>query len=113
MLRSRFAKAIKSGCWKWIGAAVVCSMVGSGTALAQTTFGSSTTIVFPVIAATSVFTGQVTLYNPNGTDITVGLDYFDANNTSIPGSKLCNDIAVPANRSVQFVLATQCTLGAG
>jgi len=89
------------------------SIIASGAALGQTTFGTSTTIVFPVIAATGTFTGHGTLYNPNGNSITVGLDYFDADNTTSPGAKVCNDLVIPANRSVQFDLASQCTLGAG
>src|SRR6266480_1210408 len=104
MRRSRFADAFKNTYWRGIGAALMCWLVGTGTALAQTTFGASTTIVFPVIAATATFTGGVTLYNPNGSDITVGLDYFDANNLPSPGTKPCADVVVPANRSVQFAL---------
>jgi hypothetical protein len=98
---------------KLVGVALACAMLGSGAALAQTTLGSSTSIVFPVVAATAAFTGQVTLFNPNGSDITVGIDYFDADNLSIPGAKPCADVVIPANRSMQFNLATQCTLGAG
>jgi hypothetical protein len=98
---------------KWMGVALACTMLGSGAALAQTSLGSSTSIVFPVVAATATFTGHVTLFNPNGSDITVGLDYFDADNLPSPGAKPCTDVVVPANRSVQFDLGAQCTLGAG
>src|SRR5258708_4585313 len=98
---------------KWIGILIACAMLASGAAAAQTSLGSSRSIVFPVVAATSTFTGHVTLFNPNGGDITVGLSYFDADNLPSPGAKPCNDALVPANRSVQFDLAAQCTLGAG
>ena len=93
-----------------IAAALVCGAVAAAPAAAQTAFGSSTTIVFPVTANTPTFTTTVTLYNPNGTDITVGLNYFDANNLAVPGSKPCNDILVPSNGSVAFTLQSQCTL---
>jgi hypothetical protein len=96
-----------------MGVALACAMLGSGAALAQTSLGSSTSIVFPVVAATATFTGHLTLFNPNGGDITVGLHYFDADNLPSPGPKPCTDVVVPANRSVQFDLAVQCTLGAG
>lgn len=56
------------------------------------------------------FTSTVTLYNPNGSDVTVGLDFFDANNNAVPGPKPCSDVLVPANGTVAFTLASQCTL---
>ena len=93
-----------------IAAALIGSALAATPAAAQTAFGSSTTIVFPVAANTSTFTTTVTLYNPNVSDVTVGLDFFDANNTLVPGSKPCNDILVPANGSVAFTLQSQCTL---
>lgn len=95
---------------KSIGAAAACVLLGSGAASAQTSFGASATIVFPVVAATPTFTGNITLFNPNGFDITVNLSYFDANNLAVPGQKPCADVVVPADLSVQFTLASQCTL---
>ena len=96
---------------KSMGAAAACALLlGSGAASAQTSFGASPTIVFPVVAATATFTGTLTLYNPNGFDITVNLSYFDANNLAVPGQKPCADVVVPADLSVQFTLASQCTL---
>ena len=92
---------------------LACAMLDSGAAVAQTSLGSSREIVFPVVAATASFTSHVTLFNPNGGDITVGLFYFDADNTPSPGAKPCTDAVVPAKRSVQFDLAAKCTLGAG
>ena len=102
-----------------IAAAVICGALGATPAVAQTAFASSTTIVFPVVASTPTFTTTVTLYNPNGSDVTVGLDYFDATDFDpsksplVPGQKPCNDVVVPANGSVAFTLASQCTLGDG
>jgi len=93
-----------------IAAVIICGALGATPAVAQTAFGSSKTIVFPVLANTVTFTSTVTLYNPNGSDVTVGLDFFDANNTAVPGPKPCSDILVPANGTVAFTLASQCTL---
>ena len=76
-----------------IAAAVICGALGATPAVAQTAFASSTTIVFPVVASTATFTTTVTLYNPNGSDVTVGLDYFDATDFDpsksplVPGQK--------------------------
>jgi len=99
-----------SGLREAIAAVIICGALGATPAVAQTAFGSSKTIVFPVLANTVTFTSTVTLYNPNGSDVTVGLDFFDANNTAVPGPKPCSDILVPANGTVAFTLASQCTL---
>ncbi|HTL85713.1 MAG TPA: hypothetical protein VL856_11050 [Acidimicrobiia bacterium] len=99
-----------SGLREAIAAVMICGALGATPAVAQTAFGSSKTIVFPVLANTVTFTSTVTLYNPNGSDVTVGLDFFDANNTAVPGPKPCSDILVPANGTVAFTLASQCTL---
>ena len=72
---------------------LACAMLNSGAAVAQTSLGSSREIVFPVVAATASFTSHVTLFNPNGGDITVGLFYFDADNLPSPGAKPCTDAA--------------------
>ena len=98
---------------QWAGALAACSLLAAGAAVAQTTFGSSPTIVFPVMASTSTFVGQATLYNPGSSSITVHLNYFDSSSTATPGAKPCTDATIPANSSVQFSLATQCTLGGG
>ena len=98
--------------WLLVVLALGCAL-GAATARAQTAFGAATTIVFPVVASTSTFTGEVTLYNPNATDVTVGLNYYDANGLAAPGTKPCNDVLLPANESVQFTVASQCTLGPG
>ena len=95
-----------------LAAAAVCCALGAGPAVGQTAFGSATTIVFPLIANTSTFTSAVTLYNSNPADVTVGLSYFDANNTDVPGAKPCSDVVVPANGTVEFDLPSQCTLDA-
>lgn len=96
-----------------LAVAAVCSSLAAGSAFGQTAFGSSTTIVLPVVANTATFTSSVTLYNPNAGDVTVALDYFDANNILVPGQKPCNDLLIPANGSVEFQLPAQCTLEPG
>ena len=96
-----------------VAAGMLCAALASGGALGQTAFGAATSLVFPVVASTATFTGHVTLYNPNGADITVHLDYFDANNTAVPGPKTCADVVIPATQSVQFALGDKCTLEPG
>src|SRR5207237_210623 len=81
------------------GTTTVLLAIVASVALAQTTAGTGTTIVFPVTAQTSSFASEVTL--------------FEANNSSTPGTKVCADTSVGANRSVQFSIGTQCPLTAG
>ena len=70
-----------------IAAALICGAIAATPAAAQTAFGSSTTIVFPVAANTQTFTTTVTLYNPNGADITVKA----SGNATVKGSKIAHN----------------------
>ena len=80
-------------------------------ATSQTTMGSDTVIVVPLVADTSHFKSEITVYNPNPTAITVDVEFYEANNSGTPGAKPCSPILVPANRSgSDFVLDGQCAL---
>ena len=80
---------------------------------AQTTAGIATTVVFPVAAQTASFASEMTLFNPGPNLLTASVMFYEANNSAVPGPKVCNDANVSAGRAVQIVLATQCTLGSG
>lgn len=82
-------------------------------ALAQTTAGTSATIVVPVIAQTASFASDVTVYNPNAASINVNAVFYDAQNTASPGPKACTSLAVGANVSKGFTVAAQCALPSG
>jgi hypothetical protein len=85
----------------------------SAIASAQTTAALGTSIVFPVAAQTVSFASEMTLFNPGASLLTATVSFYEANNSSAPGPKICNDVAVPAGRSLQLTLATQCALAAG
>lgn len=91
-------------------AAAIGAAVAPIPALAQTAFGQSIAVMFPIVANTASFTSAITLYNPNPWDVTVKLDYFDAANTDSPGPALCGNVSVPSLRSVEFTLASACDL---
>src|SRR5258705_3998556 len=99
----------------WAQASCAFAIAGFSTApvCAQTTSGTSATIVVPVIAQTASFGSEVTAYNPNGAAITVDVSFYDAENTAAPGLKTCTQLSLPAGRSVQFSVAGQCALPAG
>ena len=97
-----------------VAPALVLTLVGYASTLdAQTTAGSGTTMVFPVTAQTASFASEVTLFNPGPSLLTASVAFYEAQNSSAPGPKTCNDVSVPAARSVQFQIATQCALASG
>ena len=91
----------------WLALGLLLADVAS----AQTTAALGTSIVFPVAAQTVSFASEVTLFNPGPTLLTAAVHFYEANNSVAPGTKACNDVSVPAGRSVQIMLATQCALG--
>ena len=88
-------------------------LLGSSSVIGQTTAGTSATIVVPVIAQTSSFGSEVTVYNPNASAITVNPVFYDAQNTGNPGAKACTPLSIGAGASVEFSLAGQCALPTG
>jgi hypothetical protein len=82
----------------------------AGQVNAQTTAGLATTVVFPVAAQTVSFASEMTLFNPGSNLLTASVQFYEANNAGAPGPKVCNDVSVPAGRSTQISLATQCAL---
>jgi len=78
----------------------------ASSAIVQTTAGTSATIVVPVIAQTASFASDVTVYNPNAASINVNAVFYDAQNTASPGPKACTSLAVGANVSKGFTVAT-------
>ena len=97
-----------------VAPALVLTLAGYASFVnAQTTAGGGTTLVIPVTSQSASFVSEVTVFNPGPTLLTASVKFYEANNSSVPGSKSCNDLSVSANRSLQFQLATQCALGAG
>jgi hypothetical protein len=94
-------------------AAAIGAAFAATPAFAQTAFGASNAVIFPVVASTGSFASVVTLYNPYTMDLSVKLDYFDANNTTVPGRKICPNVTVPSFQSVELTLASACDLGNG
>jgi len=85
----------------------------SAWAIAQTTSGTSTTIVVPLLAQTASYASEVTVFNPNASAISIQITFYDAQNTGSPGPKSCTALPVASGRSAQFAVATECALPAG
>src|SRR5580698_1817083 len=94
-----------------LGAVLAFFVIAPGTAIAQTTAGISTTIVFPLTAQTTSFASEVTLFNPGASAMTASVSFHEATNSSTPGrTTTCNDVPIGAGRSAQIVLTTQCNM---
>ena len=90
-----------------------CSPRRCCTTARATTAGIGPTIVFPLASQTTSFTSEVTLFNPGASAFTASITFHEANNSATPGlATPCNDVSVPAGRTVQIHLSTQCTLTA-
>jgi hypothetical protein len=70
-------------------------------------------VLVPVVAQTSSFAAEVYVRNPNATDIVLEVDFFEADDSSIPGQRPCGAFTVPANATKLLSVASDCTLGAG
>jgi len=93
-------------------ARVLAALLGllAGYSQAQTTAGGAPTVVFPVAAQTVSFASEMTLFNPGPNLLTASVKFYEATNSDAPGPKVCNDVSVPAGRSAQIALTTQCAL---
>lgn len=91
-------------------AACIIAATGITTAHAQSTAASGSVVVVPVVAQTASYTTEVIVRNPNTAPITLNVKFDEANNSSTPGLRACNQLIVAANTSTPFTLSGQCTL---
>ena len=87
---------------------VALAVCASGVTQAQTSAGSGSVIVLPVVAFTATFTSEVTVQNPNGNSITLDLDYYESNNAHDPGFHDCGQFSVPAGQTLAFTMLAMC-----
>ena len=87
---------------------VALAVCASGVTQAQTSAGSGSVIVLPVVAFTATFTSEVTVQNPNGNSITLDLDYYESNNAHDPGFHDCGQFVVPAGQTLAFTMVAMC-----
>jgi len=82
-------------------------------AAAQTTAGSGTVIVVPLVAQTASFATDVLLRNTSGTAMTVNVTFQEATGSSTPGLHACQPFPLATGQTLALTLASQCTLAAG
>jgi hypothetical protein len=92
---------------------VTLALCASGLTQAQTSAGSGSVLVFPVVAFTPSFTSEVTVQNPNANPITLDLDYYESNNANDPGFHDCGTFTVPAGQTLAFTLNAKCPAETG
>ena len=77
-------------------------------AIAQTTAGSGSVIVIPVVAQTSSYSTEVFVRNPNAFSITLNVKFYEALTSSEPGLHTCTQLTVAPALTVPFTLVSQC-----
>jgi hypothetical protein len=89
----------------------------AGAAVAQSSVGSGTVMVLPLVAQTGTFSTEVTVRNFNLVPITVNVTFYEGfthtyppNPPEVPTSipHVCTALALAANQTKQFSLNTQC-----
>jgi YD repeat-containing protein len=70
-------------------------------------------VVVPVVAQTTSYRTEVFVRNGNAEALELAVNFYEADNSSIPGQRLCAPFQVPANTTRSLILGTQCALGSG
>jgi hypothetical protein len=100
------------------------SFVGFCTVQESVTFGADfrlakpadragTAVVLPVVAQTSSYGTEVFVRNANGQQLTLNVNFFEADNSAAPGQRPCGSLTIPASATRQLTVGAQCALGAG
>jgi hypothetical protein len=88
------------------GFMLLCSIASN----AQTTAGSSTVLVFPLVAQTGSYKSDIFVGNPQSQPITVNVTFYVALTSSagVAGPKNCGQIVIPSGAVTSFTLPSQC-----
>jgi len=95
--------------------AVLCALflVASGQpATAQTTAASATMMVIPLVAATTTYSSDIFIRNPNAAPIALVFNFYEAKTSATPGKRTCSNVSLAAFETKLVRLGTQCTLTA-
>jgi hypothetical protein len=92
---------------------LIFAIAVAGQCAAQTTAGAGSVIALPVVAATASYSTEISVRNPGIAPISLNVTFYEANNSSAPGTHTCSMLAVPASATVPFTLATQCGIVSG
>lgn len=92
----------------WPRILLACLLLPGAAAHASTTAGAGTVMVIPVVAQTTSYTTEVTVYNPQSASITLNVKFYEAKTSFSPGLKTCTQVTAASGRSVAFSIAAQC-----
>jgi len=74
---------------------------------------AGTAMLVPLVAQTTSFTAETYVHNASATAITLTVDFYESDDSSVPGKRACNAFVVPANATRLLALTQVCTLGTG
>jgi hypothetical protein len=80
---------------------------------AQTTIGTASVQVIPIVAQTGSYSTEVIVSNATGGPFPIDVLFYEANTSSTPGLKTCAQLTPAGGAAVVFALNTQCTLTPG
>jgi len=95
--------------------AALCALLlvlGLQPAAAQTTAGSATVMVIPLVAATTTYSSDIFIRNPNVAPISLVFNFYEAKTSATPGKRTCSNVDLAALETKLVRLGTQCTLTA-
>jgi hypothetical protein len=109
------ARFVKVAGWFRSIVTAVCLAMPCGAAVASASVDASAQLfVFPIVAHTSSFTSEITVYNPNAGSLGLVIAYYGGKGSAAPGYRRCADLFVwLPTRQVQFDVGKQCSLPAG
>jgi hypothetical protein len=92
--------------------AALCAVLlsASSHAVAQTTAASGTMLVIPLVAATTTYSSDIFIRNPNATPISIVFNFYEAKSSATPGKRTCANVALAALETKLVRVGTQCTL---
>ena len=92
------------------GLLAIAGLAACGSASAQSPNGFASIIHMPVVVSSSTFHTTMFVHNPNLTATNVQFNYYGATGTPNAGAVNCGVTSIPARRTVQFDVATLCSL---
>jgi hypothetical protein len=91
---------------------VLLLAAGWQPAMAQTTAASATVMVIPLVAATTTYSSDIFIRNPNAAPIALVFNFYEAKTSPTPGKRTCSNVSLAAFETKLVRLGTQCTLTA-
>jgi hypothetical protein len=94
--------------------AALCALLvaSSQSAISQTTAAAGTVLVIPLVAATTTYSSDIFIRNPNATPMSVVFNFYEAKSSATPGKRVCANVSLAALETKLVRVGTQCAVSA-